>query len=175
MRVLFRSRQPKWNLAVGSLWFDGNGQLVKAAYRLSTPIDMWTTIDEEAAHDGKDGVPGAVKGFLSPMQAQITGVAIEYSLHGRHWLPRMRSMEGNAKILFASVPMQIDQRFEYRSVNGPDPLPRLDSTRLPPITQRTTVSQASSDSAARRVSMGPVTVGVRTGADSAYQRRRDSM
>jgi hypothetical protein len=33
--------------------------------------------------------------------------------------------------MFARVPMQIDQRFEYRSVNGPDLLPAMDTTKLP--------------------------------------------
>ena len=176
-----RPREPRWNLGVGSLWFDDNGQLVKAAYRLSTPIDMWTAIDDDQSQQGKDGVPGAVKGFLSPMRAQITGIAIEYSLHGQHWLPRMRSMEGNLEVLFARVPMQIDQRFEYHSVNGPDTLPKIDSLKLP---MRNVVSQASGDStrqsgrtadSTKRVTMGPLTVGVRTGVDSARQRRIDSI
>ena len=40
--VKFRPRQPKWNLGVGSLWFDTRtGQLVRAAYRLSVPINIW--------------------------------------------------------------------------------------------------------------------------------------
>jgi len=36
-----RPRVPKWNLAVGSLWFDlSGGQLVRAAYRMSVPMDI---------------------------------------------------------------------------------------------------------------------------------------
>ena len=173
-----RPRQPKWNLAVGSLWFDDNGQLVKAAYRLSTPIEFWTAIDEDQAERGKDGVPGAVRGFFSPMEAQITGVAIEYSLHGKHWLPRMRSMEGMAHILFAKVPMQIDQRFEYRSVNGPDTLPKIDSLKLPRDNGTSSGTDTErgrrADSTTRRATIGPVTVGVRTSSDTARQRRLDS-
>ena len=125
-----RPREPKWNLAVGSFWFDDNGRLVKSAYRLAVPLDVWQMVEEEA--DSSDDVPGFVKGFVSPMKAQITGIAIEYSLmQGRFWLPSMRSMTGDAQIMFARVPMQIDQRFEYRSVNGPDALPPMDTTRLP--------------------------------------------
>lgn len=135
--IEMRPRSPKWNLAVGSLWFDANGQLVKAVYRLSTPIDIWTAAAEDQDDASKNDMPPAiVTGFLSPMTAQITGVAIEYSLHGSHWLPRMRSMQGSAQLLFAKVPMQIDQRFEYKSVNGPDTLPMIDTTRLPPLTLR---------------------------------------
>ena len=44
----FRPRQPKWNVAVGSLWFDTkSGQLVRAAYRLSIPMDIWAVATEE--------------------------------------------------------------------------------------------------------------------------------
>jgi hypothetical protein len=178
-----RPRQPKWNLAVGSLWFDDNGQLVKAAYRLSTPIDMWTAIDEDQSSQGKDEVPAMVKGFFSPINAQITGVAIEYSLHGTHWLPRMRSMEGSAHVMFAHVPMQIDQRFEYRSVNGPDTLPRIDSTKLPPLIDQNGPGGASGNGrrptrrqtdSTRQVNVGPVSITARTAPDSARQRRIDS-
>ena len=39
--LVVRPRKPQWNLVVGSLWFDtGSGQLVRAAYRLSTPMDI---------------------------------------------------------------------------------------------------------------------------------------
>jgi hypothetical protein len=120
-----------------------------------------------------------VRGFLSPMTAQITGVAIEYSLHGDHWLPRLRSMEGSANILFAKVPMQIDQRFEYRSINGPDTLPKIDTTRLPPLTARQSGSTRrdsirAADST-RRVTVGPAKFGVRTNDSPERQRRADSI
>ena len=83
-------------------------------------------------NDGADEVPALVKGMLSPMRMQITGIAIEYSLmQGRFWLPRMRSMTGDALFVFARVPMSIDQRFEYRSVNSDISLPRIDTTKLP--------------------------------------------
>lgn len=122
-----RPRQPKWNLAVGSFWFDEHGRLVKTAYRLSVPLDVWQMVEEEA--DSSDQIPGFVKGLVSPMRMQITGIAIEYSLmQGRFWLPSMRSMTGDALFMFARVPMKVDQRFEYRSVNAPVSLPaKLDS------------------------------------------------
>src|SRR4051812_30524246 len=92
--ILLRPRSPKWNLAVGSLWFDDNGQLVKAAYRLAVPLDMWTMINDEQKATGEKPVPAILSGFVSPITMQITSVAIEYSLHETHWLPRSRSMEG---------------------------------------------------------------------------------
>lgn len=112
-----RPRQPKWNLAVGSFWFDDDGRLVKCAYRLSVPLDVWEMVAEE---DSSDVPPKIVQGLISPMRMQITGIAIEYSLmQGRFWLPRMRSMTGDAMFVFARVPMSVEQRFEYRSVNSP--------------------------------------------------------
>ena len=46
--VRFRPRQPKWNLGVGSLWFEtSSGQLVRAAYRLSVTIDIWQVAKED--------------------------------------------------------------------------------------------------------------------------------
>jgi hypothetical protein len=172
-----RPRSPKWNLAVGSLWFDANGQVVKAVYRLSTPIDIWAAVADDQANQDSSGVPPAiVTGFLSPMTAQITGVAIEYSLHGRHWLPRMRSMEGSAQLLFAKVPMQIDQRFEYKSVNGPDNLPPIDTTRLPPFDRftperRDSIRTADSTRRARIAAMSP---DERRADATERARRRDS-
>src|ERR1051325_4238651 len=182
--IEMRPRVVHWNLAVGSLWFDDNGQLVKAVYRLSTPIDFWTTVNENEAKDGGYHVPAAVSGFLSPMRAQITGVAIEYSLHGTHWLPRLRSMQGSAQALFARIPMTIDQRFEYRSVNGPDTLTKIDTTKLPayiPPLRRDSLRRGDSlrraerGDSIRRTTVGPVTVGVRVARDSADRRRIDSI
>jgi hypothetical protein len=178
--IAVRPRSPKWNLAVGSLWFDADGQLVKAVYRLSTPIDIWTAAAEDQSDPSKNDMPPAiVTGFLSPMTAQITGVAIEYSLHGQHWLPRMRSMEGSAQLLFAKVPMQIDQRFEYKGVNGPDTLPMIDSTRLPPLTFRETTA-ARRDSirladSARRTRVATMTPDERRADAAERLRRRDSI
>jgi hypothetical protein len=130
-----RPRQPKWNLAVGSFWFDEQGRLVKCAYRLAVPLDIWQMVEEEA--DSSDQVPGVVKGLISPMRMQLTGVAIEYSLmQGRFWLPSMRSMTGDALVMFARIPVSIDQRFEYKSVNADLGLAPIDSTRLPRVITR---------------------------------------
>jgi hypothetical protein len=46
------ARKPDWRTFVGSFWFDRDGgQLVRAAYRLSTEIDIWSTATEEAERD----------------------------------------------------------------------------------------------------------------------------
>src|SRR5258708_9384658 len=91
----------------------------------------------------------------------------------------MRSMTGSAQLLFAKVPMQIDQRFEYASVNGPDRLARIDTTRLPALNQRE-MNMARRDSiraadSTRRVRVGGLTVSARAGANAEQRRRADSI
>ena len=173
-----RPREPKWNLAVGSFWFDDNGRLVKSAYRLAVPLDVWQMVEEEA--DSSDQVPALVKGFISPMRMQITGIAIEYSLmQGRFWLPAMRSMTGDALIMFARIPMSIDQRFEYRSVNGPDVLPAIDTTKLPRLlTQEEAKARRDSiriDDSTRAAFLKSLPEDERQAARDSIWRRRDSL
>ncbi len=130
-----RPRHPKWNVVVGSLWFDvATGQLVRAAFRMSIPMDIWAVVGEEAkANDNEDDVPAWVKGMMSPMRAQVTAVAIEYGLYnGRFWLPRLQSAQGDAQVSFTHVPFKMEQRYQYASVNGRDSLPRI-ALRYPEI------------------------------------------
>jgi hypothetical protein len=121
-----RPRQPKWNLAVGSLWFDTkSGQLVRAAYRLSVPMDIWAVATEDDPK-AMDDVPIWVKPMITPMKAEVTAIAVEYGLHeGRFWLPRLRLAEGNAQVSFMHVPFKMEESFKYASVNGTDSLPPI--------------------------------------------------
>lgn len=46
------ARRPQWRLFVGSFWFDQeSGQLVRAAYRLAVPIEIWDVASEESEFD----------------------------------------------------------------------------------------------------------------------------
>jgi len=119
-----RPRQPKWNVVVGSLWFDTkSGQLVRAAYRFAAPLDVWTMVKEEDPHS-TDDIPKWVMPMISPIHAQIAAVAIEYGLYeGRFWLPRLRAAEGSAQVSFMHVPFKMEQSFKYGSVNALDSLP----------------------------------------------------
>jgi hypothetical protein len=128
-----RPRQPKWNLAVGSLWFDTNsGQLVRAAYRLSIPMDIWAVAKEDDPKS-MDDVPVWVKPMITPMKAEVTAIAVEYGLHeGRFWLPRLRLAEGSAQVSFMHVPFKMEESFKYASVNSKDPLPPIKVAQLPP-------------------------------------------
>jgi hypothetical protein len=127
----FRPRQPKWNLAVGSLWFDTkSGQLVRAAYRLSVPMDIWAVATEDDPK-AMDDVPVWVKPMITPMKAEVTAIAVEYGLHeGRFWLPRLRLAEGRAQVSFMHVPFKLEQSFKYASVNVRDSLPAIQIASL---------------------------------------------
>ena len=128
-----RPRQPKWNLGVGSLWFDTkSGQLVRAAYRLSVPIDIWQVATEDDPKS-MDDVPVWVKPMITPMKAEVSAIAVEYSLHeGRFWLPRLRLAEGSAQVSFMHVPFKLEESFKYNSVNGTDSLPPIKLAAVSP-------------------------------------------
>ncbi len=142
-----RPRQPKWNLGVGSLWFDTrSGQLVRAAYRLSVPMDIWAVATEDDPKS-MDDVPVWVKPLITPMKAEVSAIAVEYSLHeGRFWLPRLRYAEAYAQVSFMRVPVKVEESFKYASVNGTDTLPTIP---LPP--PRLQPPDSLSEDAAHRV------------------------
>ncbi len=124
-------RRPEWKLSVGSFWFDvETGQLVRAAYRLAVPIDIWAVAREEAQREGEDDpdddVPKWVKPLMSPMKASLEAVTIEYGLFGgRFWLPRTQYAQAFAQVSFMRVPFRIEERFKYLDVNGVDTLPPI--------------------------------------------------
>ncbi|HEY4216112.1 MAG TPA: ShlB/FhaC/HecB family hemolysin secretion/activation protein [Gemmatimonadaceae bacterium] len=162
-----RPRTPQWNLVVGSLWFDTkSGQLVRAAYRLSIPMDIWAVAK---ADDPKsmDDVPKWVTPMITPMKAEVTAIAVEYGLHeGRFWLPRIREAEGSAQVSFMHVPFKMEESFTYASVNAKD--------SLPPIIVGTNVGRQMPDS------LTPAQAqawrdSVRAVARATAQARRDSV
>ena len=132
-------RRPEWKLSVGSFWFDmSSGQLVRAVYRLAVPLDIWGIVEDEQTRDrqeakarggkpaNEDDVPPWVKGMLSPMEASLEAVTIEYGLYGgRFWLPRSQYAEGWARASFMRIPFKIEEGFKYASVNGIDSMPPL--------------------------------------------------
>ncbi|MBC7898116.1 MAG: hypothetical protein H7066_22040, partial [Cytophagaceae bacterium] len=132
-------RRPEWKFSVGSFWFDQtSGQLVRAVYRFASPMNIWAVAEEETARereedkkagrksDPDDEVPGWVKGMMSPMEANLEAVTVEYGLYGgRYWLPRTQYAEGHAKASFMRVPFKLEESFKYASVNGTDSMPPL--------------------------------------------------
>jgi hypothetical protein len=122
-----RPREPKWNVAVGSLWFDAStAQLVRAVYRMAQEMDFLAVAKELEEDDPEDEIPRWVKPLITPMKGQVSAVTVEYGLHeGRFWLPRSQTVEGDAQVSFMRIPVKLEQRYVYSSVNGSDPLPEL--------------------------------------------------
>lgn len=114
-----RARAPRWDLIVGSFWFDaGTAQLVRAAYRMAVPVDIWTVVEED-----EDDIPPAVQALITPLTGSIDAVVVEYGLHeGRFWLPRSQSATGHARAGFMRVPFRLEQSFRYASVRADEDL-----------------------------------------------------
>ncbi len=136
--LLVRPRAPKWNVALGSLWFDiSSARLVRAVYRLAEPMDIWAVADENT-EDKDDKPPKWVKAIISPMSGKLNSVTVEYGLHeGRFWLPRLQGLEGEAQAGFMHVPFKVEQSFKYARVNGDLPV-------LPQITAADTAQDSVS-------------------------------
>jgi hypothetical protein len=120
-----RPRQPKWNVAVGSLWFDASSaHLVRAVYRMAQEMDIMQVANEEKDKgDPDDDIPRWVKPMITPMHANVSAITVEYGLHeGRFWLPRSQTIEGSAQVSFMHIPFKLEQRYSYESVNGTEPM-----------------------------------------------------
>ncbi|HEU4631268.1 MAG TPA: ShlB/FhaC/HecB family hemolysin secretion/activation protein [Gemmatimonadaceae bacterium] len=165
-----RPREPRWNLAVGSLWFDtDNAQLVRAVYRLSVPMEVWQVVEEVEEADGDDDVPGWVKAMINPLRVTVGSITVEYGLEqGNFWLPRLRAMEGEAEAGFLRVPVRFEQSFRYASVNG-----RLDS--LPALAARLAeIRAAEAADSAWRDTLRSLPPAQRDSAREAHRARGDA-
>lgn len=119
-------RRPAWNLVVGSFWFDvGTGQLVRAVYRLAKRMDI-KEVAERDEPDAFEDVPLLVKGMIFPMEAEVEAVTIEYGLFNGFWMPRTHSLQAWARAGTFRVPVTLEERYKYESVNVRDSV-------LPPI------------------------------------------
>lgn len=126
-----RPRQPRWNLSVGSYWFDTERlQLVRAIYRLSVPYDVWTEVDNALAK-GEKGPPWYVKFFAQPLRAELQAVTLEYGLHeNRFWLPRVRRVDGTVKAGPAQLAVTVEQGFRYQNVNAVAEMPSIPAANV---------------------------------------------
>ena len=130
--VRVQAREPKWNLSVGSFWFDeASAHLVRAVYRTSAPLDVWAeakndpgafSSDSARARRGRRGPgmgrgsnddqpPAVVKAFISPLKVEVTAITVEYGLYNqRFWMPRSQALEGQAQMSFMRVPVSVEQK-----------------------------------------------------------------
>ncbi len=123
-----RPRSPKFNLAVGSLWFDTeSGQLVRAAYRPAAPAHTTISITSGDSTTKSSKVTSVLlTALISPNKAEISAIVIEYGLYeGRFWLPRIQSAEGTFQAMFARVPVRYENAITYASVNATSDLPAI--------------------------------------------------
>ena len=133
-----RPREERWNTVVGSLWFDReSGQLVRAAYRLSAPMDVWLVARETSepdstgkVEDPQEDIPVWLKPALNPMRATISAITQEFALQEqRWWLPVAQQAEGIVEVGKVRLPMSVEERFSYNSVSA-RPMPMFaDSLR----------------------------------------------
>ena len=160
------AREPKWNLIVGSFWFDvSGGQLVRAVYRMSVPMDPWQVARENAdssdLEDMKE-IPTLVKPLIFPMQAEIQSITVEYGLFNGVWMPRVQAIEAYARASFMRFPFTMEERYKYASVNVTDE-PMKPITRAP--RRRSTADSILAADSARRAE--GVTVGLSIGSGGA--------
>ena len=116
--IAVRPRRPNEKLIVGSLWVDAaTGSLVRAAYRPSTPIDLYPLMRSEIHGDEED-----VTKKFGPYTGVVHEVIIEHGLYeGRFWLPRVRTARGEGTAHGVRVTISIDQTFAYEKVRGVAP------------------------------------------------------
>ena len=130
-----RPREPGWNVAVGSYWFDASsGQLVRATYRLTLPVNLSDRANG-AIRRGDARIPRVFRMVAFPITGEITAITVEYGRYAeRFWLPRVQVAEGEVRANVATIPVTYEERFRYDAVES-DAMPAV--VTLPP---RTTVA-----------------------------------
>lgn len=124
-------RTASWRVLSASLWFEsGTAQLVRAAYRYSTPIDL--LFEAKKNPDPANRPPRWLSLVASPLRATLEAVTVESGLfEGRFWLPRQQVADFRVDAPSESVVRgRQEQRFQYESVNGTLEMPAA----LPPAT-----------------------------------------
>ena len=142
------ARRPEWRSFVGSFWFDErSGSLVRAAYRLSAPLEVWSEALADAKRDvqeaqrdttpgraervkkaKEDEPPGWVRGLVNPLRFDISLVTVEYALYeNKFWLPRVNRAEGTSQAMFVRIPIKVEESYKYDDVDGTTPLPAMPS------------------------------------------------
>jgi hypothetical protein len=119
-----RPRRPSSRLIVGSLWIDAEtGNLVRTAYRPSTPIDLWPIMERNFNENDR----GKAQKF-GPYTGTIREIVVDNALYeGRFWLPRTRIASAGGTMTGGRITISIEQTFQYSSVASRNPgTPRVD-------------------------------------------------
>ncbi len=144
------ARKPEWRRFVGSFWIDTrSGALVRAAYRLSAPLEVWNEVLADAQRsvtdtnrsatpewkqrvtdgnplDKADAPPALIRAIVNPLRFDISLVTVEYALYeGKFWLPRVNRAEGLSQAMFMRIPITVEESYQYDDVDGTAPLPPL--------------------------------------------------
>jgi hypothetical protein len=119
----------------GSLWIEpSTGALVRAVYRLSDTFDAFRDVPD-LNEDDED--LRFVPGILKPWTADITMIAVDYSLWDFEvWLPRSMRMEGVVAAGIIKAPLSMDYAYEIESVTTAQSL-REPAEELPEVNFRT--------------------------------------
>ena len=191
------ARRPDWRAFVGSFWFDvDRGNLVRAAYRLSTEIDMWQlaqdeykqTMDSllevartdtgaaaraarkeaERQHMGiKERIAfNMVRGTLRPARANLSAVTVEYGLYAGRFWLPKLDV-AEGEVQFGFMRLPIRWEESFRYDN----VSGTDSLALPTIAQ---ASLSPDDTLDFLYAGGTLNVGSGPQRDSLNRAARDS-
>jgi hypothetical protein len=95
-------------------------------------------------------VPMLVRPIISPLKVGVDAISIEYGLYnGRFWMPKLQVLEAGAQVGMMRVPVQVEQKFRYASVNGLDSLPSFPRPAVRYATVRDSLRKAGVDSTTR--------------------------
>lgn len=111
--VKVEPRRSEFHLVAGSLWFDQeSGSLVRASYRPARPFNLLLDEPEDA-----EDVPA----ILQPVEAEISYISVEYSLHElRFWLPRRFALEGEVRMgRLMRIPLTVEWNVGQYEINSP--------------------------------------------------------
>lgn len=111
-------RRTDWRLVVGSFWVDeANGQLVRAAYRLSAPMTARAVLGDSAYREIFADLPRWLVPFFEPVRASLDLLEVEYGLYEGIWLPRRQSATWFAQLSAFRMPLMHEERFTYDRVD----------------------------------------------------------
>ena len=111
LEIRVEPRRADFHLVAGSLWFEAEAaSLVRATYRPARAFNLLLDEPEDA-----EDVPG----FLQPIEAEISYITVEYSLHEfRFWLPRRFALEGEARMgRVVRIPLTVEWQVRDYAVN----------------------------------------------------------